>query len=845
MGASSLVLSCAFILLGKRRLAKNSIETTKRLVRIQDFLSQKVADARYESRGEFGVLISGERKRTEGSLASIEQKITAMESKLSTLPDWVENTHQTECELRRVSEEIANIRRELQGKHGALNAEACKQDRNNFADVGQRVPGMEPSELPASIENIPPQARLIDMSPVSSEISTISCDSRDENEITDDASENAHEHFVPDSENEAEGQGRHSPEVAVNPLRRGGRRIGSAHESADYEKKDSIEIECVKRGSRWDVIAKIPDEIMYRNPEITENGVRVVLQDKGEFLISRLRGRIRCRWQEDGELQSLEKAYGSEGFILFKILSQDTRAKIASMYSSGEYLTVVPSNYLREDIFSGKELASPESCSIEGAQVHFFDTATQCGIAFRLPNGSVIKATPGGNLFTLLGDTCEHIRGRYGERVFFRRPPVIDAKDPSNWDLVDSVIIRSNVERGKRVKLYGDKNGAISIPEGMEKDGGHYSILLYDKNNELIESHPFAFHKNLFRVDVQGYDPFTPTHEGRKFSVDMYHAEGYGPILEENQSASEISSIKNTGESTIIHFSGHADREKFSWRLHPGCQDAIAFQTLFPFVWWSMGGDPAETVLGDALFEIGPEALRPFNGKHLFVKAPPSVKAINARFCAAGLNAQKLRRTGNGLWSIGLDDVGSAIFLNLSHYGSDRIPLVLSVVESTPDAAHKIHIADFVSRRKCRFCEETLDSYEIRRHLEEKHKSKILELMFRELSYKELADADETLPREIYKCGYCSFYHPVMHEEFLHSPTNVICEHIKRNHKGATPRFTPVTSISEIREKVRSDVRETWRCNVCGEDFTDRDVLLEHAMKCHFDRLGPDGGNNR
>lgn len=835
LGVSSLVLSCVCIFLGKRRFVQNG-------------LSQSIIDIRDESRREFEMLLDKEKERAENRISSIEQRIAAVESRLSTMStllDRIEIAPLCENTPDSPKDGSSEGNEELREKSSQLIYEERQLSDHAVPEVDQGVFSVENSSFPPLNENtlhaiLPSETELvfIDERPTDSK-----SDGRSPECLLEEISPLPDENTAPTSEH----QNAKQPSLADDPLKHGGRRIGVATEEMEIEieeERRSIDIECARRGGRWEVFARVPERILSKSPLIQVDHIRVVPLRRGEVPLDRLKGYIVCDWREDGELLTIGKEYGSEGFILFKVLSQGERARITSAFSSGEYLCIAPSELERDESLSGKEFSSPESCSIDGAKVHFFDTTQHKHIAFRSHGGTLLYARTNESLFFLGGDTCEHIKGRCGENVFFKNPPTLNAKEFSSWDVVNSVVIRSDVEHGKLQKLYGEKNRTISIPEGMNKDGGHYSILLYDANNVLIERHSFAFHKKLYRAEVHNYNPFAPANETRKLSLTLHHAVGFSPALVESQNTSGVV-IEKAAERTTVHLPGNSDHEKYCWLLHPKHPDEVAFQTFFPYLWWSIGSSLTESVLGDALSEIGLDELRPSPRKYLFVKAPPCVRTINARFCAGELYAQRLGKTDNDLWRVGLDDVGSAIRINPSRFGNHRVPLFLFMTGNDSGETHKFHVADFVYRKKCRFCAERLPDMELKDHLKKKHSSEILKEMFRELSYKELADADETLPREIYKCGYCSFYHSVMHEEFLRSPTNVICEHIKRNHKGATPRFTPVTSISEIREKVRSDIRETWRCNECGEDFTDRDVLLEHAMTHHYDHLAPDGGNIR
>jgi len=654
-------------------------------------------------------------------------------------------------------------------------------------------------------------------------------------EVTDE------EELEPESEDEQDEDSRR-----IEPVRRGGQRLGYTREAGPAGKRDSIDILCLNRGTLWEVVGRIPKRVLRCLPSVFENNEKALWgKSYGELPITRLKGTLRCEWTRQGFPETIEREFGQDGFLLFKIMRQGTLSKMVSEHSAGDYICIVPWNYTREERISGRPFENPEPCSIDGARVHFFHTTTRSGIAFRRPDGSILKVMSSWQEFHFEGSTSPYLTGPNGEPIFFLHPPAIVAEEDACWNNVGRIVIRSDIEGQRRERRYffpgTGKARQIRIPEGLESSGGHYTVLLYDSHDELLESHPFAFHKGLRGIDVGGYDPFGVSELNRTLTMNLLHFAGYEPVLESTE-LSPFIEIESGKQETTVLISISPECETLNWKIRPGKPDEMRFQINLPFLWWGIGKEMTDLILGNQPLEVVLKTIRPASGFKLFVRVPVTASNLKARFFAAGFAQQRLHKEEE-FWAIEMAELGAAITLNPAKFAESRTPLVLSLEDG--EKAHKIHLADYIVRKKCVFCEEKLAEGEMKTHLKEKHEDDICSEFFRELTYDEIAEADRSLPAKIYKCTFpgCLYYLKVSYEDALENPTSGILNHFEREHRGKQPSFRPVMSIPEIRENILSTLCETWRCEVCGEDFTSREEMLKHAMTEHLDRLATDGGD--
>jgi hypothetical protein len=649
------------------------------------------------------------------------------------------------------------------------------------------------------------------------------------------------EELEPESEDEQE-----EDSHRIEPIRRGGQRLGYTREAGPTGKRECIDILCLNRGTLWEVFGRIPKRVLRYSPSVFENNEKALWgKSYGELPITRLKGTLRCEWIRQGFPETIEREFGQDDFLLFKMMRQGTLSKMVSEHSAGDYICIVPWNYTREEEISGRPFESPEPCSIDGARVHFFHITAHSGIAFRRPDGSILKVMSSWQEFRLEGNTSPYLAGPNGEPIFFLQPPAIVAEQDACWNNVGRIVIRSDIEGEKRERRYflpvTGKSRQIHIPEGLESSGGHYTVLLYDRHDGLLESHPFAFHRGLRGIDVGGYDPFGVSESNRTLTMNLLHFVGYEPVLESTELGPFIEIESGRKETTVL-ISISPECETLNWKIRPGKPDEMRFQTNLPFLWWGIGKEMTDLILGNQPLEVVLKTIRPASGFKLFVRVPVTASNLKARFSAAGFAQQRLHKE-EGFWTIEMAELGAAITLNPAKFAEFRTPLVLSLEDG--EKAHKIHLADYIVRKKCVFCEEKRTEGEMKTHLKEKHEDEICSEFFRELTYDEIAEADRSLPAKIYKCTFpgCLYYLKVSYEDALENPTSGILNHFEREHRGKQPSFRPVTSIEEIRKNLLSTLCETWRCEVCGEDFTSREEMLKHAMTEHLDRLATDGGD--
>jgi len=103
------------------------------------------------------------------------------------------------------------------------------------------------------------------------------------------------------------------------------------------------------------------------------------------------------------------------------------------------------------------------------------------------------------------------------------------------------------------------------------------------------------------------------------------------------------------------------------------------------------------------------------------------------------------------------------------------------------------------------------------------------------ITYKEIREYDKSLPHEIYKCSYCSFY---SREDYPRNPTSVICNHIENIHHKRI-RFRMVSTTDEIRQNVFPNLPFIYKCKLCGIHFKNfsKKEQVEHFFEKHKNEI--------
>jgi hypothetical protein len=142
---------------------------------------------------------------------------------------------------------------------------------------------------------------------------------------------------------------------------------------------------------------------------------------------------------------------------------------------------------------------------------------------------------------------------------------------------------------------------------------------------------------------------------------------------------------------------------------------------------------------------------------------------------------------------------------------------------------YKCKLCSFVAARR-----EDVESHAANEHLDE-----YIEAM----TYQEIAETDESLPRGIYKCNYCPAY---VESSDPSNPTTAIINHIldrcemaPRDSRPSHISFRAITNAEEVRTHVRKHLPVFHRCRLCGQRMSGalRSERINHLVTVHRDSL--------
>ncbi len=625
--------------------------------------------------------------------------------------------------------------------------------------------------------------------------------------------------------------------VKPDPRKRGGRRPGSKGTPNNEEAKRVFpEMYCIKRAGRWEVILKLPKQILkltQRNlADITINKEPVRFDPRrGECLINKLE--TECAVTSD-VYHSSHKQFGNGEYLLFKLRKKGAGdARFVEKYSDGVYLCIVPEDFSVDRSRSCVEHITPEKVSIPGHLVHFFNPSPEKGIFFHKPDGKILEIPTYFQKFSLEGNKLAFVTE---EDFFINELPAIVSNVPRYWNQVDQIVLRHEIAgeyRPKEVIIPADEGERkrIILPKSMKTRGGHFSVLLYNKCTDLIESHPFYFHRDIASIETSGYAPYaekTPSEIYMKIS----HTPGMVFTPLDKVTSQNVEYETKQGETSIV-FPQCPEIQTFQWKIEQEDSDTVSFSFDFPGFYWSIGNCQNPGRLTKEQIELSFKDLKATAGKMLYVQAPGDADKFRAILQYSNSIRRKMNfNSETGFWEINISVLGQKIVAEKKEYANRRIPLVISFYKQ--DGFHQKHIGNFIEKRICKYCGEKIPADQLKQHFKENHIKEIFNENFRETSYEELKAIDKSLPEAIYKCPYCPFYSK---KDGYENPNDVICKHIQEKHHGEVISFTPVSDVTEIRENVLTHLCETWRCKICAKDFTDQEEMLRHLFKKHLNSL--------
>ncbi|HXG25002.1 MAG TPA: hypothetical protein VNJ09_10630, partial [Chthonomonadales bacterium] len=289
----------------------------------------------------------------------------------------------------------------------------------------------------------------------------------------------------------------------LEPGKRGGRpRLPiQTSKAKSSNKRESLgikpEIVCWQRERKWwlGVEVPIPDEhLEIACMEVVQEGAPLSQDNyqEGCWRLEKVIGDVFVQWNGEEQVISLRNG----NYLLFKIYNQDYGRRVKAP-STGSYLMVVPSDWVRDEELSGPPPVEPEPVVIHGYQAHYFYLGKndKRKIAFHVPGEKPVIIKPKTPRFELIGNRIEDAREDIGP-LFGEQPPQIRTTNSSEWNDVSAIVVGEE-GRGKnkwRTSFSPDHEQTQDIPtEVASRKGGWYFLRFYDHNDELIESLDFRF----------------------------------------------------------------------------------------------------------------------------------------------------------------------------------------------------------------------------------------------------------------------------------------------------------------------------------------------------------------
>ena len=590
------------------------------------------------------------------------------------------------------------------------------------------------------------------------------------------------------------------------------------------------EIVCWQQNRQWVMGIEVPEDIVEADPQILQNGAPLSQDDNGYWPLAQIDGNVLVRWKEGGEYKertiSLE-----EDHLIFK-LSDQNRGRKVRFPSSGEYLVIVPSSWIRDNEISGPPPVTPQPVTIGGYQAHFFllEKGGEAKIAFRLPDGQSVVIESRKNLFGFVGYQLSDASETLGP-LFGRQPPEIRAVSAQRWNNVSAIVIGEEGPGRKRWRsVFYPQPGTIRqrLPDGIaERKAGWYFLRFYDQEGELIESLDFRFIAPLDSINISQTSPL-PSLEGHgeaqiqflcNAALDIQPLEHYPEIQ-----------IKKEDTRILVSIPPMADYDRTRWSVGVPNGPNVEVTMLLERIWWAIGSEyniPSEWQ--DGVIPLRARDFRANSRQALWVKLPRPRWVDQVR---VGFSESKAR-----YYAVKVTEDTVVVPLRDFEVSPERNQLRLWVPDVIPNA--ECEVVRLVFRYVCKQCRyETDDKESAHQHVHQH-----LDALFGHLPYEELRSHDPSLPHRIFLCSYCNYY--VRSDDPI-NPTSAITYHIEKQcpkvprDKGPVPvRFRSIEKIDEIRRYVIPNLPRIYKCRFCGNKLynpTDEE-RVKHLTEHHWHQL--------
>jgi hypothetical protein len=632
----------------------------------------------------------------------------------------------------------------------------------------------------------------------------------------------------------------------IAPSVRGGRPRGLVGTGDNGSREQGIcslkpEIICWKEGWSWIIGVELSEGLEPQS--VTQGGILLEcdVASGNRYPLKQVESSVEITWSGGRENISL---LGSEkNYLIFKMRNNwKEPGRLVRYSTAGYYLIIAPHDWERDTEISGNAGVNPENTQFERFKAHFFyqGKTENAAIGLITVDGKRVRVGSKNPQFQLVGnEICDASEDK--GPLFGEQPPQIQVlSGVKGWNDVGIIVVG---EEGSGKNKWRDSftpnvnaQEQTNLNELINGRSGWYFVRIYDKNNDLIESVDFRFLRNLRNIQIQGSAGCLPGPAGHQNILVKFLHHPDCKIELEDEDKQHLLDIYREDDQTTIKVPPHIECDQTNWILNDG-EAKIEVTISTERIWWFSG--TLETVPSswtDRPVSLYRKDFTAITDNALWVRLP---RPRFTRGIEGGFDQASKR-----FYQVEVEKKEAAIplrdFCDCEEFQRPKQECTLYLFIESEAGLYSTPVLKIITSYHCKNCPFTTDSEQealshITFHLTD---------LVPHLSYDELWQrSGGSLPRKIYKCGYCSFYAST---DDLENPTSKICLHIEHDckkaiHEYGTAKiyFSVVTDVDEIREKVKLNLPHIYRCQICRNEFhgDDRESMLNHLKVVHKDEL--------
>jgi hypothetical protein len=632
----------------------------------------------------------------------------------------------------------------------------------------------------------------------------------------------------------------------IAPDVRGGHPRGSVSKAdSGYRERVILslkpEIICWKEGWSWIIGVELSEDLEIQS--VTQGGVLLEcdIANRNRYPLKQVDSGVEITWS--GGRENISLLEPDRNYLIFKMRNNWKEPGRSVRYSTaGYYLIIAPQDWERDTKISGAASVNPESTQVKGFKAHFFyqDKTGINAIGLITIDGERVLVDSKTPRFKLVGnEICDASEDK--GPLFGEQPPRIRALNGTKgWSDVGIIVVGD--EGGGKNKWRdsfipnGNEQEQTDLNELINGRSGWYFLRIYDKNNYLIESMDFRFLKNLQDIQIENKKSCLPGPAGHQNILlkFLHHPDCKIELLDKDKQ--HLLDIRWEDNQTTVNVQPNLESDKTNWILNDGGTE-IEATILVERIWWFSGQlEALPSIWTDRPIPLSRKHFNAVTDNALWVRFPRPrfTKKIDVGF----------DRTKSRSYQVEVEKKETAIplrdFCDCEEIQNPKQECIFYLFIESEAGSYSAPVLNIITSFHCKNCSFATNS-------EQEAMSHItfhLNYLIPHLPYDELWQrSGGSLPRKIYKCGYCSFYTST---DDLENPTSKICSHIehdckkaKHEHGTAQIYFSVVTNSNEIREKLKLDIPHIYRCQICRKEFRgdDKESMLNHLKTVHKDEL--------